>query len=96
MEANKLLAATLDSRSFITMAYAVIDMDERKMTYARAGHNPIFQLTLDGNGTHVLAPDGLGLALDRALDSRRFLLKNRSPFVRAISSCSLPTVCRRR
>ena len=65
VEANKLLAATLDSRSFITMAYAVIDMDERKMTYARAGHNPILQLTLDGNGTRVLAPEGLGLALDR-------------------------------
>jgi len=65
VEANKLLAATLDSRSFITMAYAVIDMDEKKMTYARAGHNPILQLTLDGNGTRVLAPEGLGLALDR-------------------------------
>ena len=65
VEANKLLAATLDSRSFITMAYAVIDMDERKMTYARAGHNSILQLTLDGNGTRVLAPEGLGLALDR-------------------------------
>ncbi len=65
VEANKLLAATLDSRSFITMAYAVIDMDEKKMTYARAGHNPILQLTHDGNGTRVLAPEGLGLALDR-------------------------------
>ncbi len=65
VEANKLLATTLDSRSFITMAYAVIDMDEKKMTYARAGHNPILQLTLNGNGTRVLAPEGLGLALDR-------------------------------
>lgn len=65
VEANKLLATTLDSRSFITMAYAVIDMDEKKMTYARAGHNPILQFTLDGNGTRVLAPEGLGLALDR-------------------------------
>ena len=65
VEANKLLAATLDSRSFITMAYAVIDMDEKKMTYARAGHNPILQLTLNGNGTRVLAPEDLGLALDR-------------------------------
>ena len=65
VEANKLLASTLDSRSFITMAYAVIDMDEKKMTYARAGHNPILHLTLGGNGTRVLAPEGLGLALDR-------------------------------
>jgi serine phosphatase RsbU (regulator of sigma subunit) len=40
-------------------------MDEKKMTYARAGHNPILHLTLGGNGTRVLAPEGLGLALDR-------------------------------
>ncbi len=65
VEANKILAANLDSRSFITMVYAVIDMDAKKMTYARAGHNPILQLTFIGNETRVLAPEGLGLALDR-------------------------------
>ena len=65
VEANKILAANLDSRSFITMAYAVIDMNEKRMTYARAGHNPILQLAVNGNGTRVLAPEGLGLALDR-------------------------------
>ncbi|MFQ5793028.1 MAG: PP2C family protein-serine/threonine phosphatase, partial [Acidobacteriota bacterium] len=67
IEANKILAANLDSRSFITMAYAVLDMNEGKMTFARAGHNPILQLSADGEGarTRVLAPEGLGLALDR-------------------------------
>jgi sigma-B regulation protein RsbU (phosphoserine phosphatase) len=66
VEANKILAANMDSRSFITMAYAVIDMGKKKMTYARAGHNPILQLSHhNGNGTRVLAPEGLGLALDR-------------------------------
>ncbi len=63
VEANKILATTLDSRSFITMAYAVIDMNERKMTYARAGHNPIFHVSTNGAEPklNVLAPDGLGL-----------------------------------
>jgi len=67
IEANKILAANLDSRSFITMVYAVIDMQDRKMTYARAGHNPIYQLPANGADAHsrVLAPEGLGLALDR-------------------------------
>ena len=67
IEANKILVDNLDSRSFITMVYAVIDMAERKMTYARAGHNPIFHLPSNGDGsrTRVLAPEGLGLALDR-------------------------------
>ncbi|GMR23264.1 MAG: hypothetical protein BMS9Abin37_1678 [Acidobacteriota bacterium] len=67
VEADKILSATLDSRSFITMVYAVIDMNERRMTYARAGHNPIFHLSPNGGGerTAVLAPDGMGLALAR-------------------------------
>ncbi len=65
VEANKILAANMDSRSFITMAYAVVDMSKKKMTFARAGHNPILQLATNGNGTRVLAPNGLGLALDR-------------------------------
>jgi serine phosphatase RsbU (regulator of sigma subunit) len=71
IEANEILAENLDSRSFITMVYAVIDMEARRMTYARAGHNPIFQLSANGNPhrTKVLAPEGLGLALDRG---RRF------------------------
>ncbi len=67
VEANKILAATLDSRSFITMAYAVIDMKTRSMTFARAGHNPIFHVSSNGHPRHtsVLAPEGMGLALDR-------------------------------
>src|SRR3990172_4152817 len=66
IEANKILAANLDSRSFITMVYAVIDVKNKKMTYARAGHNPIFQLSANGNRprVQVLAPDRIGLALD--------------------------------
>ncbi len=63
VEANKILSENLDSRSFITMAYAVIDMKNRTMTYARAGHSPIFQVSPNGKGdrARVLAPDGLGL-----------------------------------
>jgi len=75
IEANKILAANLDSRSFITMAYAVIDMSTRRMTYSRAGHNPIFHLPKNGDArkTFVLAPDGLGLALDRGTQFERIL-----------------------
>jgi serine phosphatase RsbU (regulator of sigma subunit) len=66
VEANKILAANLDSRSFITMAYAVIDMKTRSMTFARAGHNPIFHVSAKTSPlrARVLAPAGMGLALD--------------------------------
>lgn len=84
VEANKILAANLDSRSFITMAYAVIDMSARSMTYARAGHNPIFHLSMNGSkgGAHttrVLAPDGMGLALDRGHHFDRVLREDTVP-----------------
>ena len=43
-EANRILAAHMDSRSFVTMTYAVIDTAARRMRYARAGHNPIIHI----------------------------------------------------
>jgi sigma-B regulation protein RsbU (phosphoserine phosphatase) len=68
--ANGIIADNLDARSFITMTYAVIDLRERTMTYARAGHTPLMYLPgpgcSDPRGIQVLAPDGLvlGLKLD--------------------------------
>ena len=48
------------------MTYAVVDLQARTMTYARAGHTPL--IYLPGPGTpdrrlHILAPDGLVLGL---------------------------------
>jgi len=62
-EANRILSANMDPRSFITMTYAVVDTVRRTMTYARAGHSPLIHLS---NGvTKVLTPAGLGLGMDR-------------------------------
>jgi sigma-B regulation protein RsbU (phosphoserine phosphatase) len=64
IEANRILASTLDSRSFITMTYAVLDLANGVMTYARAGHTPLIYLS--GNGTaraQVLIPNGMVLGL---------------------------------
>ena len=67
--ADRLISAHLDSRSFITMTYAVIDPAMRTMTYARAGHTPLLYLpgaSSPGGRAEVLVPDGmvLGLRLD--------------------------------
>lgn len=69
IDANRIIAQHLSSRSFITMTYAIIDMQARTLTYARAGHTPL--LCLPGRGApaqelKLLAPDGLvlGLKLD--------------------------------
>jgi sigma-B regulation protein RsbU (phosphoserine phosphatase) len=63
-EANRILASTMDPRSFITMTYAVVDTAARVMRYARAGHSPILRSEAATGRTHVLAPPGLGLGLD--------------------------------
>ena len=70
MSANRIIANNLDARSFITMTYAVIDLREKTMTYARAGHTPLMYVPGGGNGsrrTQILVPDGMvvGLTLDR-------------------------------
>jgi phosphoserine phosphatase RsbU/P len=65
IEANRLISANLDSRSFITMTYAVLDLDARTMTWARAGHTPLIHLpaTADDRRARVLVSDGLVLGL---------------------------------
>ena len=64
-EANRILAANMDTRSFITMTYAVVDTAARTLRYARAGHNPLIHLEAATGRTHVLAPQGIGLGMDR-------------------------------
>jgi serine phosphatase RsbU (regulator of sigma subunit) len=64
-EANRILSANMDNRSFITMTYAVVDTEKRTLRHARAGHNPMLHFEARTGKTHVLAPPGLGLGIDR-------------------------------
>ena len=63
-EANRILTANMDSRSFVTMTYAVVDTASRRMRYARAGHSPMIHFEAASGRTRILAPPGLGLGLD--------------------------------
>ena len=70
---NRIIAEHLDSRSFITMTYAVIDCAPRPMTYARAGHTPLIFLPARSPAApvaQVLTPSGmvLGLRIDGAAE----------------------------
>jgi sigma-B regulation protein RsbU (phosphoserine phosphatase) len=69
---NRLLAAHLDNRSFITMTYAVIDLEQGTVTMARAGHTPL--LHVSGPCASLVAPGGMVLGLrlpgaDRMFDT---------------------------
>ena len=66
IHANRIVSASLDNRSFITMTYAVIDAAARTMTYARAGHTPLIRVPGGENGgrrAEVLTPSGMVLGL---------------------------------
>lgn len=63
-EANRILSANMDARSFVTMTYALVDTAAGTMRYARAGHNPILQLEAATGRTRVLTPAGIGLGMD--------------------------------
>jgi serine phosphatase RsbU (regulator of sigma subunit) len=83
--ANRIIANNLDARSFITMTYAVIDLDAGSMTYARAGHTPMMYLPGPGcaapREVQVLAPDGLvlGLKIDSGEMFERLLVEESLP-----------------
>ncbi len=65
LAANEIISRNLDSRSFITMTYAVVDLEARTMTYARAGHTPLIHRSggVTAPRVDILTPDGLVLGL---------------------------------
>jgi sigma-B regulation protein RsbU (phosphoserine phosphatase) len=67
IQVNSILSHNLDSRSFITMTYIVIDIGAQTLTYARAGHTPLIQLPVSSNGrrrvSNVLQPNGMVVGL---------------------------------
>jgi phosphoserine phosphatase RsbU/P len=75
--ADRIIAANLDSRSFITMTYAVIDLETRTMTYARAGHTPLIHLPARSplGRARILTTGGmvLGLKFDNGEKFRELL-----------------------
>ena len=83
VEVNRILSATLDGRTFITMTYAVLDLAARRLTYARAGHTPLIHVPCAPEGPRaprVLAPDGLvvGLQIDGVQEKFAELLEESS------------------
>ena len=65
VQVNTIIADHIDSRSFITMTYAVLDMDRRTVTYARGGHTPLIHMRGQGDATaDMMIPSGLVVGLE--------------------------------
>lgn len=67
---NRVVADNIDSKSFITMSYGVIDLEKSEMAFARAGHCPMIHVPGSAppgmRKARIVAPDGLvvGLRID--------------------------------
>lgn len=64
-DVNRILSQNMSRTSFITMTYAVLDVRERTLIHARAGHTPMIHLRA-GEAfprTRLLAPEGLVLGV---------------------------------
>ena len=61
---NSLICDTIERGSFITMFYAVLDCKNDKLTYARAGHEPVVYFNNSEEKLSLLKPGGIGLGLE--------------------------------
>jgi sigma-B regulation protein RsbU (phosphoserine phosphatase) len=82
VDVNRIISENLDSRSFITMTYAVVDLAAHTLTYARAGHTPLIHLAARRQPPQacVLAPNGMvvGLRIDGFEHQFESLLEERT------------------
>ena len=64
---NRVVVDNIDSKSFITMSYGVIDLEQRTMAFARAGHCPLIRVPGAAPAglrkAELITPDGLVLGL---------------------------------
>jgi membrane protease YdiL (CAAX protease family) len=61
---NKLLYRNIEKNSFVSMFYAVLDINEKSLTFARAGHNPGIMINQKDGSNQELSTDGIALGLE--------------------------------
>lgn len=78
IDVNRRLVDQLDNRSFITMTYAILDLEAGTLTCARAGHSPL--IIVSKGESEILTPPGmvLGLRLPGAVDRFEQMLQEYS------------------
>ena len=61
IRANDTLIDSLEKRAFISLMYAILDVERSTLGLARAGHCPMIHIS--GNDNDMVRPSGLGLGL---------------------------------
>jgi membrane protease YdiL (CAAX protease family) len=70
---NKLLYRNIEKNSFVSMFYAVLDTEQKKITFARAGHNPGIMINQKDGRNQELNTDGIALGLEEGAVFNRTL-----------------------
>ncbi len=61
---NSIVYRSVARGIFISMIYAVIDTNTKKVRFARAGHNPLVYFSTENANAKLFTPNGLALGLD--------------------------------
>ncbi|HKI44362.1 MAG TPA: SpoIIE family protein phosphatase [Balneolales bacterium] len=62
-EVNTLFRDNVDRGIFVSMIYGIVDPSEKKLVFARAGHNPLIFKSDADSQSQVLRPDGLAVGM---------------------------------
>lgn len=61
---NKQMYKSIERNSFVSMFYAVLDMTNHKIRFARAGHNPAILAHRSSDTNSLLEPKGIAVGLE--------------------------------
>jgi len=84
---NRVLYQNMDRQTFVSLTYAIIDLQKNRVHFSRAGHCPLLMISPDSGKVSRFQPEGIGLALDegkifdRILDERELNIRDGNVFV---------------
>jgi sigma-B regulation protein RsbU (phosphoserine phosphatase) len=88
---NRVLYNDIKRGMFVTVYYAILQLQKAILTCVSAGHNPMVLWRKASNTCHLVNPNGLALGIDKGRSSRRRSRSRRSSSSRATASRSTPT-----
>jgi len=65
IKTNHSLYKMMDTKSFVTMFYAVMDIKKKILDFARAGHNPLLYFHHSDDHVVLLKPQGIALGIEK-------------------------------
>lgn len=77
---NELFYENVERGTFISMIYAVIDLELENIRIARAGHNPVILKDISGD-IKLITPDGLALGLERGKLFRKVITESEEKLI---------------